>query len=121
MGIDACGFITVQDGVTAEELNKEIVARFREDECFRLSEQQTGNRIDIDFAYSRHYSPFYERGEAMKIITTLEFLRRNEKVVEVFYHGDCTEEEDVDAWTKESADKYLDHWFKFGHKPYWRK
>lgn len=114
MGIDAVGLVTFVSGNAVAEINEDIDKSFREDECFKLSLDGT-----IDFGVERYYSDHYARGNAMKIITTLEFLRRHPRVDSVFYNGDIVEE--YQLWTEERRDEYLNEWFSFGHKRYWRE
>lgn len=113
MGIDAVGLVTFKKENRSDEINAEISKCFRDDECFKLNSDGT-----INFDLQRYYGPYYERGNAMKIITTLEFLRRHESIECVFYNGDSIE--DFVLWTEERCKEYLDLWFKSGHKGYWK-
>lgn len=112
MGINCYGFITVKDGIKAETLNAEMLKLFGED-VFYLR-YQVRNTVDIDFDGVRYYGIGYGRGPALKIITTLEFLRRHPSVTEVYYGPDNVDEV-IQCWTKRDTDSLLDYYFEKGY------
>lgn len=67
--------------------------------------------------WARYYGPGYERGDALKILATAEFLERNINGSRILYGGDssgiCAEPFDAGARAE-----LRDYFFKYAHRPY---
>lgn len=109
MGVNALGYF-----VTKRELTDEEIAQVLDDfyrtyyddfeitfHSLRNNEDMSPRCVEINFEFDRLYSSGYARGNAVKHITVLGWLRRRPYVEAVFYGGDSGELGDICEWTEE--------------------
>jgi hypothetical protein len=122
MGIDACGCFYTKEPLGDFDLN-ELNNRFArcgfqfpvDKDFFRRG--GTSKRLEINYDLARFWGPGYERAGFESVIAVLGWLRRQPEVAEVFYWGDCSDEEDATQFDEKREAEYVEHYFRFGY-PY---
>lgn len=115
MGIDACIYVKLRDGVTGPRLEQELPQGFglkpSSEWCMEGATHEVDNSV-------RFYGPDYARGPWPTLSAALMLLLNSPDVETVWYCGDSGGEETEEPWTLEKLAEYTAYFVAHGRREY---
>jgi hypothetical protein len=115
MGIDACIYVKMRDGVTEPRLEQPLPDGFKMKPNPELGMEGATHEVDN---YARFYGPGYARGPWPTLSAALMLLLNSPDIETVWYCGDSGGEKTEEPWTTEKQAEYTAYFIAHGCREY---
>lgn len=115
MGIDACIYVKMRDGVTEPRLEQPLPKGFELKPNPGWGLEGATHEVHN---YARFYGPGYARGPWPDLSAALMLLLNSPDIETVWYGGDSGGEETEEPWTAEKQAEYTAYFITHGCREY---
>lgn len=115
MGINACIYVKLRDGVTEPRLEQDLPQGFRLEPNPECGIEGATHEVENG---ERFYGPGYARGPWPTLSAVLMLLLNSPDVETVWYCGDSGGEETEEAWTVGKQAEYTAYFVQHGRREY---
>jgi hypothetical protein len=115
MGIDACIYVKMRDGVTEPRLEQPLPDGFKLKPKPEWGMEGSTHEVDN---FARFYGPGYARGPWPTLSAALMLLLNSPDIETVWYCGDSGGEETEEPWTAEKQAEYTAYFIAHGCREY---